>query len=442
MKGRKMLRVLWVFLAFMLACTMLSRASSALTVAVVKTASPGKMVISHKVTATGKIEGNQELAISAESGQKISQILVREGELVNPGDVLLQMELGALKEQISSFGQELEKIELEKSALESSKRLQEQKRELAIQRAQEDYDRAMAKGDQAVFQAAGEWDQAVEELNAYYQNAEIQEEQESAYKEKIQAAQKAYEEAEASRDEALQTAVRALEDARVQEPPDNSVRIKEAEAKSIRRQMKKLQKFQEAGAKVTAPVKGSVTKIQATVGETTADAPLLFLADLSAGCRFTAQVEKEQEEYLGKGAPVTLSNEQKKKTVEDLQIDSVKVNPEDASLLDVCVYLPEDALEIGDSAKMTVEQKSGSYNTCIPIQALHAANGTYFVYVLQEEEAILGKQLTARTVNVTVQEQNETYAALDDGCLSGDQKVIQDASKTIDEGSPVRLDET
>ncbi len=51
MKGRKMLRVLWVFLAFMLACTMLSRASSALTVAVVKTASPGKMVISHKVTA-------------------------------------------------------------------------------------------------------------------------------------------------------------------------------------------------------------------------------------------------------------------------------------------------------------------------------------------------------------------------------------------------------
>lgn len=442
MKGRKMLRMLWIFLAFMLACTMLSRASSALTVAVVKTASPGRMALSHKVIATGKIEENQELAISADSGQKISQILVREGELVNPGDVLLQMDLATLKEQISSCRQELEKIELEKAALESAEQIQRQKKELALRRAQEDYELAQFRGDQAVSQAASEWNQAVEELNAYYQNTEIEEGQESAYIEKIQAAQKAYEEAEISRDQAIRTAVRALEDARAQEQPDNSAKIKEAEAKNVGRQMKKLQKLQKAGAKVTAPVKGTVTKIQASVGEITADTPLLFLADLSAGCRFVAQVEKEREEYLGKGAPVTLTNEQKKKVVEDLQIDSVKVNSEDASLLDVCVYLPEDALEIGDGAKMTVEQKSGTYNTCVPIQALHMANGTYFVYTIQEEETILGKQLTARTVNVTVQEQNETYAALDDGCLSGDQKVIRDANKTIDEGSPVRLDET
>ena len=138
---------------------------------------------------------------------------------------------------------------------------------------------------------------------------------------------------------------------------------------------------------------------------------------------------------------MTLINEQKKKTVRDLKIDSVKINAADAALLDVSVRLPAGALEIGDSAKMIVEQKSAVYNVCVPIQALHQANGNYFVYVIQEEETILGKQLTARRVSVTVQEQNETYAALDDGCLSSDQKVIQDASKTIDEGSPVRLEE-
>ena len=138
---------------------------------------------------------------------------------------------------------------------------------------------------------------------------------------------------------------------------------------------------------------------------------------------------------------MTLINEQKKKTVRDLKIDSVKINAADAALLDVSVRLPAGALEIGDSAKMIVDQKSAVYNVCVPIQALHQANGNYFVYVIQEEETILGKQLTARRVSVTVQEQNETYAALDDGCLSSDQKVIQDASKTIDEGSPVRLEE-
>lgn len=85
MRGKKMLRSLVVFLVFMLACTMLSRASSTLTTAVVQTASPGRMVIAHKVTATGKIQADQELAVSAEAGQKIAQISVREGEKVAPG---------------------------------------------------------------------------------------------------------------------------------------------------------------------------------------------------------------------------------------------------------------------------------------------------------------------------------------------------------------------
>lgn len=63
-----------------------------------------------------------------------------------------------------------------------------------------------------------------------------------------------------------------------------------------------------------------------------------------------------------------------------------------------------------------------------------------FVYVLGEKETVLGKQLTAMKHSVTVQEQNEQYAALADGSLSGDEKVIQDSSKAIDEGSPVRLE--
>ena len=92
MRGRDVLRPLGIFLAFMAVCTMLSRASSSLTVAVVQTASPTKMVISHKVTAVGKVEEDQEMAVSTEAGQKIAQIWVREGQTVEPGDVLLQLD--------------------------------------------------------------------------------------------------------------------------------------------------------------------------------------------------------------------------------------------------------------------------------------------------------------------------------------------------------------
>lgn len=346
-----------------------------------------------------------------------------------------------MREQITANRQELEKIRLETAGLEAAKEIQDQKRGLAIRRAQEDCAQAAAEGDRAVARAAEEWDRAVRELDSYHQTAQILDGQENALAEAAGAAQKAYEDALAAREEGIRGTDRALEDALAEEAPDHTIQIKEVEARGVRRRLERLEKIQRTGGEICAPVKGTVTRIQVSVGELTAETPLLFLADQGAGYRFTAQVEKGQEEYLVKDTPVTLANGQKDLTVEDLKIDVVKANAEDPSLLDVCVYLAGDVLEIGDSAEMTVERRSGTYDTCIPIQALHQAGSVYFVYVIHEEETILGEQLIARRVDVTVQEQNETYAALADGCLSSSQKVIKDASKTIDEGSPVRLDD-
>lgn len=441
MRGRKMLKILGIFLVFMLVCTMLSRASSALTVAVVRTVSPGRMTIAHTVTATGKVQEERELAVSAQAGQKIAQIAVREGDQVGPGDLLLKTDLSALKEQISDKEQELEMARAEIASLEAAEKVKKEKQERAIQRAREDRDWAAVKGDQAVARASEEWDRAIGAYNEVLQNGGGGEGQADALREAADAAGRAYEEAVSAREESLREADRTLEDATVQEPPDPAVQLKKKEAEKIQAQLKKLKKLQKSGGQVRAPIKGVVTRILAAAGEMTAETPLLFLADLRAGCRFTAQVDKSQEEYLQKDTPVTLTNEQKDPTVKDLTIASVRADPEDAALLQVCVYLPGDTLTVGDSAKMTVEKKSKAYDTCVPIQALYEAGGMYFVYVVQEEDTIMGKQLTARKINVTVQEQNETYAALGDGCLAGGQKVIQDADKTIDEGSPVRLAE-
>ena len=440
MKGKKMLKLLGRFLIFMLVCTMLSRASASLTVAVVQTASPGKMVIAHRVFAAGKVEENQERAVSAQAGQKISRIFVQEGDLVNPGDTLLQVDLRTLREQITACDRELKKIELELADLESARKIQEEKRALAVRRAQEDYQTAAAKGDQALSWAAYERDQAAAKLSEYVQNTEPDQEEEEVLIQELNAAQKAYEEAAASREADIQAAARALEDAQEEEPADNSVSLKKMEAKEKQVERRTLKKLERAGGRMLSPVRGSVTKLNVSVGEWTTEAPLLLLADLTTGCKFTAQVEQEQEKYLEKDAPVTLTNERKKLKVENLKIHSVEANPEDSSFLDVCIYLPADTMNIGDSAEMTVEQSSQTYNTCVPIQALHEASGQYFVYVIQEKDTILGEQLTARSVKVTVQEQNETYAALDDGSLFSSQKVITDSSKGIDEGSPVRLD--
>ena len=51
----------------------------------------------------------------------------------------------------------------------------------------------------------------------------------------------------------------------------------------------------------------------------------------------------------------------------------------------------------------------------------------------------MGMETRARKVSVTVQEQNESYAALGEGAISTDQEVIISSDKAVDDGSRIRL---
>ncbi len=449
MNRKSLLKLLGIFLAMMVAFTLLSRSSSSITVARVKTASPGNVAIYHKVVASGKVMENQEQPVSTEANQKIARMYIHEGDSVEAGDVLFQVDQEILKEQIIAGKQELEKLKLEYEDAVSGKEVNQEKKNLTLQRAQEDYDVAVQKGDQDVSWAAYELDYANGKLNEFYANRKEVEEvdgsesqdSEEALVEAVNAAQKAYEEALSARETAIRTARRALEDARAKEGTDSTVKQKELEIETKKLQLQKLQKLAKAEGKVTSPVKGVVTKLNVSVGELTGENAALLLADLTTGCKFVAQVDKTKDKYLEKNAAVTLESGDTKKMVENVKIDSVELNEEDKNLLEVTVYLPADSLDIGSSADMTVQQKSGTYNCCVPIQALNEGNGETFVYVVQEKDTILGTQLTAAKVAVTVQEKNETYAALEDGNLSAGQKVIVDSSRSIDDGSPVRLAE-
>ena len=53
----------------------------------------------------------------------------------------------------------------------------------------------------------------------------------------------------------------------------------------------------------------------------------------------------------------------------------------------------------------------------------------------------MGKEMVVRKVNVTVIEKNESYAALTEGALTSDQKIIVNSNKEIQEGSRVRIQE-
>lgn len=260
----------------------------------------------------------------------------------------------------------------------------------------------------------------------------------------VTAAQQAYEDAAIAANEAAVTSGRAVQQAGIPDPQNSTDRMNEITYEQMELQLEKLEQLKQNGGKVKAPSDGLITKITIMTGEKTTDTTALLMADLSKGYRFTAELTKEQEEYIGTGDLVTLQGKSKKQKLEELPVEAVTADEEDETLYHVTVQIPEDSelFELGAGATLMFSQKSEAYPVCVPISALRMdeKNQTY-VLVTEQYESVLGTEMRARRVSVTVLEKNESYAALAEGGVTSQQEVIISSDKAVDEGSRVRVQE-
>lgn len=256
--------------------------------------------------------------------------------------------------------------------------------------------------------------------------------------EEIQAKQEAYSDAVAAAGDGLRAAGRAVEDASAPQGTDSTAQIEAIEKEQRELQLEKLNRLLEDQGKVLSPVDGTVAQINLTTGDRTPDGTAILLADRASGSRLTVQVPKSQEAYIARGDAVTVKTNQKKE-IKNLAVDRVRAAGEDDDVLEVTVQLPADSLEAGTFATMESVRSSEAYDCCVPLQALMEENGSYFVYILSRTETVLGEELTAQRLDVTVLEKNETDAALQSGSVGSDQQVIVSSDKMIGQGSRVRV---
>ena len=262
--------------------------------------------------------------------------------------------------------------------------------------------------------------------------------QKAALEQAVTEARTAYEAAVSARTESVKSAARALEDASMQPATDSTARQGEISRQQQELTLNKLLALKEAEGKITAPVRGMVTQIAITTGDFTTNGTAIRLADTSEGSRLVATVGKAHEKYVSKGSPVNISVSGSKEEITDYTVANVAENEEDNTLLDVTIELPEGVLEAGTSAEIEIVQKSKNYSTVLPIQALHEEQNVYYVFIVQEEEGVMGTELVAKRYEVEVADKNSTSAALAEGMLTGDQEIISSSSRVIEDGSRVR----
>ena len=318
-------------------------------------------------------------------------------------------------------------------------------RELTEQQVRDTYAQELDAATKKVETAKKEKEAAEQALMQYQQEqltaADASgKEQERQLLAAVQTAGDAYEDAVLAANETAVTAGRAVAAAGISDASDSTLAVGEITVEQMELQLEKLERLLEADGRICAPSDGLITEIAVNIGERTADTPAVRMADLTKGYRFTAELTKEQETYIGAGDEVTLTDSRRNQ-LEQLAVESVAADGENEGVYEISVPLPDDTLELGAAAVLDYSSPSQTYAICVPLAALHLDERNQpYVLTYDEQDSVLGKELRARKVSVNILDQNESYAALADGSISSQDEVIVSADKAVDDGSRIRLE--
>lgn len=303
----------------------------------------------------------------------------------------------------------------------------------------ESYAERLSAAQAAVQTAQFAVTQAKAELEAFYQR-QSSEVSEQTLMDAVEQAQEGYEDALAALEAAKTTYGRAVSSANLPATTSNSAQIGQITYDQMKLELEKLEDLREAEGKILSPTDGIVTKCNVQTGEKTTDTTAILLADLSQGCKFSGLATEEDSQYIGVGDSVTLQTGNGK-VYKDLPVTTFSTTEESGGGYRLTVQIPAENLAFGANVQLQFTKKSQLYACCVPLPALHldSRNQTY-VLVVQEVTSVMGAELQAKKVNVTVLEQNETMAALAEGMLGSQDKVIVGSDKTIDSGSRVRVE--
>ena len=300
-----------------------------------------------------------------------------------------------------------------------------------------EYAPSLSNGEAAVDAAAQAVTAAEAELEAFQQSQNTPSVSEGDLLAAVEQAQEAYDDALAERDTTQTTYSRAIATAELPAGTSNSAQIGQITYDQMAQELEKLEALRNAEGKILAPTDGIVTKCNVQTGEKTTDTTAVLLADLRKGCKFSGLATEEDSRYIGVGDSVVLETSSGK-LYKDVTVTTF--TEESPGSYRLTAQLPAGNLAPGVNMALRFTKKSQLYAICVPLSALHLdSRNQAYVLVLQEVTGVMGKQLQAKKVNVTVLEQNETTAALAEGAIGTKDSVIVSADRTIDIGSRVRV---
>ncbi len=419
------------FFAFMIGCTLISRAADSLTVPVVEITTPKRMALTHTLELDGVLEFTGKIPVLGPENALVTSVAVKQGDQVQAGDLLLRYDIEEIQQSISEKSFALTKLELELDEIEQNEKYTREKNQTALNRAFDDYEAQAESASFRVKTARDEMNRARHDLRVWEREGEqdsgnMYESLQNAYLEK----KRLYEQAQLEESQALNQANRGIEDA----IPGTYTREKERKQTEIEEaqiELAHLKKKIASGGALHAPAAGTVMRLSAEPGKRLGGEAAAYLS--GNGIAFTAPLTQMQKEELAKGGEFIIDLGEGKK-LKNIPVQVVPIAEKTGSY-QLEAELPEG--EPGAAATAQAIRKTEVFPICVPLSAVNGQNPSAFLLVVRERETPLGMEQYAERVDVVIEESDISYAAISGAINSDDQIIV--GSLFLSDGDRIRV---
>lgn len=331
----------------------------------------------------------------------------------------------ASEEALEEAAEELSRAEEDLEEVQETQDLRVEEAKAALRAAEEDYD------------------------DRDYDSEQRREELDREYRERVKAEEdelKAAERQVSQLEEAVRQSAQKLENARVADAGTLSEEETRREISRLRQEslqldlecarkaLSRTEALIAEGGAVMAPVDGIVAGMDAQAGEMTAKGDQIRLA--TGSLIFRAQLDKEDAALLRVGLPMSVKRVGVAEEVR-MEVESVSRLEENGKAA-IAALAPEGGGALGETASFAINLESEPYPVVIPIEALREDQKGYYCLAVEPEKTILGEELKAVRVDVTVLEKGDTRAAVS-GAIGQDTRLVVSSNKSVAPGDRVRV---
>ena len=209
----------------------------------------------------------------------------------------------------------------------------------------------------------------------------------------------------------------------------------EANIADVDRQLNYLEKLIDNEGVIYSEVEGLVSEIRVDVGSRPTEEAAFVVMESSDEYTVRIPVTSEQKRYIEKGDKVILHINDTSVNTEVTAVYSDATN-EQGHIVETVIS--GELVNVGDSVLADISHQSEKYDFVVPVSAIYADVVGSYVLVERSKDTILGTELVAAKVYVTVGDTNNYEVGIKKRSLTGDDRIIASSDKKIEAADTVR----